>query len=98
MNISFGGFVLPPVTTGHPTALPAEPSGPSPAERVAPVDADASTRGAGAQDQREPAAAPPSAMQRRIMEFLQAQAEELESRAADDRSDDDPADRRQAAD
>lgn len=98
MNISFGGFVLPPFTTGHPSALPAEPATPSPASRVAPVDAEASAHGASAWDQREPATAPPSVMQRRIMEFLQAQAEELESRSAEDRSGEEALDQHEDAD
>ncbi|MCB1340997.1 MAG: hypothetical protein KDK24_08025 [Pseudooceanicola sp.] len=77
MNISFGGAVLPPATTGHPAALPPDQQD-RPERKVAPVDADASARGASAQGQGDAPATPPSAMQRKIMEILDAQAEALE--------------------
>lgn len=83
MNISFGGLVLPPVTTGHPAALPPERPQVPATTKVAQVGADASASSTATHDQGEPATSPPSVMQRRIMEFLQAQAEELEAREAD---------------
>lgn len=82
MNISLGGFVLPPAPTGHPAALPADPyTRPAPA-RVTALAGDAATPGAMVQEQGEMPSTPPSAMQRKIMEILQAQAEALEAQEA----------------
>lgn len=70
MNIRLGGIVLPPAFTGHLPPVSVEPPRSDPPQRTAspaPIGIE------------EPHTTPPSAMQRKIMEILQAQAEALET-------------------
>jgi len=78
MNITYGMPILAQQTTGHPAALPAEPQ-PAPADRQVSALSNSSDTGdaRAGQSEGEPAA-PPSAMQRKIMEILERQAEALE--------------------
>ena len=73
MNINLGGIVLPPAFSSQPTRVTDAPALSVPAQRAA-VPVPAGT------EADEPQTTPPSAMQRKIMEILQAQAEALETR------------------
>ena len=78
MNISYGVPVMAPQTTGHPAGLPADPSASPNAARVAPVEEKSDSAGAGLRKQDDEQSAPPSAIQRKIMELLERQAKELD--------------------
>ncbi|TMV15053.1 hypothetical protein [Arenibacterium halophilum] len=80
MQISYGVPIVAPSVTGHPAALPPEPEVTTPDSRVAPVAGGASAQGAQTQtqSQSDDQTAPPSAMQRKIMEILERQAKEIE--------------------
>ena len=90
MNISFGGIVLPPQVTGHPAALPAEAPKPAPGTAIAEVAAETASQNAAAEGEREAQTTPPSAMQRKIMEILERQAEEARDGAVEPSEDDPP--------
>ncbi|WP_380993257.1 hypothetical protein [Sedimentitalea sp. HM32M-2] len=103
--------ILAPQPTGHPASLPPAPDKASVAQKVAPssrgdASRDAQSRHAGSGDSQK--AAPPSAIQRKIMEILEQQAKEqareterIAQSAADDEADarirDDKADAADAA-
>lgn len=81
MTISISLPALAPQPTGHPASLPANPDQPDTAQTVAPAgDSETSnqTDNRQAGSDAQPESAPPSAMQIKIMEMLQAQAEEIE--------------------
>lgn len=87
MNISIALPAMAPQTTGHPASLPAEPVGPESTQKVPPASEDAASgetgqRQAGSGAQQE--TAPPSAMQRKIMEILEQQAQELDEAQGDE--------------
>ncbi|WP_109464001.1 hypothetical protein [Albibacillus kandeliae] len=79
MNISYGVPIQAPQTTGHPASLPADMMQDTAARQVATVSEGADgfsfDLGLGKEQSVE---APPTAMQRKIMELLERQAKELE--------------------
>ncbi|MDU9002505.1 hypothetical protein [Sedimentitalea todarodis] len=81
MNISIALPALAPQPTGHPASLPAEPKRPDSTQMVTPASegetsAQTGQRRTGDGEQQE--AAPPSAIQIKIMEMLDQQARELD--------------------
>lgn len=77
MYVSMGLPAMAPQTTGHPAGLPAEPPVAQADQEVAPVSEKSGTSGAQLHQGNSDESAPPSAMQRKIMEILERQAEEI---------------------
>jgi len=67
-----------PQTTGHPASLPAAPPEARSDQQVQALDQNGDSTDAQARDSSSEKAAPPSAMQLKIMELLEQQAEQLE--------------------
>jgi hypothetical protein len=75
MNISYGVPIMAPQTTGHPAALPDSPATARSDTKVAETARTQTGTDAGLRDDRRENDAPPTAMQRRITELLQEQAD-----------------------
>ena len=79
MQITYGVPIVAPSITGHPAALPPEQDLPPSDTRVAKVETGNSTGDTSTNAQGGEQTAPPSAMQRKIMEILEQQAKDLDS-------------------
>lgn len=80
MHITYGVSIMAPQTTGHPAALPPDAQTAASTQQVTPPTAGSDTSDAQHRDHpRDQNTAPPSAMQLKIMELLQQQAEEQEA-------------------
>jgi hypothetical protein len=79
MQITYGVPIVAPSITGHPAALPPEQDRAPSDTRVSKVDTGNSTEGTSARAQGDEQTAPPSAMQRKIMEILEQQAKDLDT-------------------
>ena len=80
MHITYGVPMMAPQTTGHPAALPADAQTAASTQQVTPPAAGGNTSDAQNRDHpQDQNTAPPSAMQIKIMELLEQQAEKLET-------------------
>lgn len=77
MTISLGPPALAPLTTGHPASLPPDRQPPAPENTIAPTTESTDMSGPGNNPASDDAAAPPTALQRKIMEILERQAQDL---------------------
>ena len=75
MNISYGVPIMAPQTTGHPASLPDNPAAARSDTRVKETGRTETGADAGLRDNGGESDAPPTAMQRRITELLEKQAE-----------------------
>ena len=78
MNVSYSMPVVAQQITGHPAALPADLPGNGKSGQVAPVAARQDAGGFELSLNRDEPSAPPSALQRKILEILELPARELE--------------------
>lgn len=78
MNVTMGLPVMAPQTTGHPAGLPADPPAAQGDQKLSPVDQKGDSSGAQMRQDKDDQSAPPSAIQRKIMELLERQAEQLD--------------------
>ena len=78
MYVSYGIPVVAKQMTGHPAALPADPPAGGRDTQVAPVSDQQGTGASQLGLGGEELSAPPSALQRKIMEILERQARDLE--------------------
>lgn len=76
MYVSMSLPAMAPQTTGHPAGLPAEPPVATADQEVAPVTGKPDTSGTQLRQDGEDQGAPPSAIQRKITELLEQQAED----------------------
>ena len=86
MNISIALPVLAPQPTGHPASLPPDPTTSTSTQQIQPpnqgaASSDANPRRHGEEEGHN--SAPPSAIQIKIMEILEQQAEELKKAETD---------------
>lgn len=86
MKISIALPAMAPQPTGHPASLPPDPPKPTGVRQVTPAAAGArsdETRSREYTSQKDQKAAPPSAIQIKIMEILEQQAEEMDQMPGD---------------
>ncbi len=76
MYVTMGLPSMAPQTTGHPAGLPAEPPAAQGDQEVTPVSEKSDTADAQLRQDTSDQSAPPSAIQRKIMELLERQATE----------------------
>ncbi|MBL3702844.1 hypothetical protein GI582_09090 [Sulfitobacter sp. BDSS02] len=77
MQISYGVPIVAPQITGHPAGLPADAPPPDSDKKVTEASAKSESDSASSRDTSSEESTPPTAMQRKIMEILEQQAEEL---------------------
>ncbi|MBJ6371439.1 hypothetical protein [Sedimentitalea arenosa] len=83
MNISIALPVMAPQPTGHPASLPPDPAVQKSDSKVMPAGAGAASDESRARDfasRQDRQTAPPTAIQRKIMEILEQQALEMAER------------------
>lgn len=78
MNVTMGLPVMAPQTTGHPAGLPADPPAAQGGQKLTPVGEKGDSAGAQLRQDTDDQSAPPSAIQRKIMELLERQAEQMD--------------------
>lgn len=77
MNVHYGVSIHAPQTTGHPAALPADPPAQASDQVVTEVAENAGADETAGRNNQDATDAPPTAIQRKIMELLEQQADDL---------------------
>lgn len=86
MKLSIALPAMAPQPTGHPASLPPDPVAPASDRKIMPTGAGSGSDEARARDfasRSDDQSAPPSAIQRKIMEILEQQAQDLAEREKD---------------